>query len=72
MISTPVGTQNDAKRNVMQKTMENTGFCTKKNRLGATFKETVITNPVLIQNNSKTQIEPETSFWHKIYRNTDN
>ena len=62
MITTPVGTQNDAKRNEMQKTMENTGFCTKKHRFGARFRETVIANPVLTQNDSKTHIEPKTSL----------
>ena len=60
VITTPVWTQNDAKRNVMQKTMENTAFCTEKYRLGARFRETVITNPVLTRNDSKTHFEPKT------------
>ena len=61
VISNPVLTQNEAKRNLSQKR----GFATR-------FRETVITNPVLTQNDSKTHFEPKTSFWHSIKRNSDN
>ena len=43
VISNPVLTQNEAKRNLH-----------KTHRFGSRFRETVITNPVLTQNDSKT------------------
>ena len=44
--------------------MRQNAFYTKKHGFGARVRKTVITDPVLTQNDSKTHFEPKTLFWH--------
>ena len=55
VITNPVLTQNDAKRNLMQ-----------KRRFDTRFRERVISNPVLTQHEAKRNLHEKTSFSHYI------
>ena len=61
VITNPFLSQNDAKHTLSQ-----------KRRFGTRFRETVITNRVLTQNEAKRNLHRKTSFWHSIWRNSDN